>query len=167
MMQVGKHTLKKYLVAVLLLGCMMQTLLGSVAIAQSNTATPIGYWRTIDDVTGKPKSIIRIWRTQNQQLAGEVIQIFPKQGESPDKRCVACRGKWHNQPIVGMVILSGLKPLEKQWGQGEILDPENGKTYKCSLRLAENGKKLRVHGYIGVPLFGRSQTWERVDLMAG
>jgi uncharacterized protein (DUF2147 family) len=55
---------------------------------------------------------------------------------------------------------------ENQWNGGKILDTENGKTYQCSLHLAENGKKLNVRGFIGLPILGHSQTWERVDLMA-
>jgi uncharacterized protein (DUF2147 family) len=48
-----------------------------------------------------------------------------------------------------------------EWTGGEILDPENGKTYKATLKLADNGQKLLVRGYIGLPIFGRSQTWVR------
>ena len=128
--------------------------------------SPVGYWKTIDDVTGRPKSIVQIWKAENDMLAGRVIKVFPKEGAPVKKLCVACEGTRHNQPIVGMVILSGLRSNKSQWGNGQILDPENGKTYSCSLRTAENGKKLTVHGYIGIPLLGRSQMWERVDLMS-
>lgn len=128
--------------------------------------TPIGYWKTIDDATGKPKSIVQIWQAENSQLKGKVVKIFPKSGSNQDKVCAKCDGNLHNQPIVGMVIISGLMAKENQWDNGRILDPENGKTYNLSLRTAENGKKLDVHGYVGLPLLGRSQTWERVDLMS-
>jgi uncharacterized protein (DUF2147 family) len=129
--------------------------------------TPVGYWKTIDDLTGRPKSIIHIWKADNDVLMGKVIKIFPKEGHDQNKLCTACSGDKHNQPIVGMVILSGLRASQQsQWGDGSILDPENGKSYSCSLRVADNGKRLNVHGYIGIPLLGRSQTWERVDLMS-
>jgi uncharacterized protein (DUF2147 family) len=138
----------------------------TVYAAPELTHSPEGYWKTIDDVTGKPKSIIHIWKAENNQLMGKVIKIFPKAGSDQSKVCTACNGQRHNQPIVGMVILSGLKAGQAQWGSGEILDPENGKTYSCSLRMADSGKQLNVHGYIGIPLLGRSQIWERVDLMS-
>jgi len=131
------------------------------------TSSPVGYWKTIDDVTGKPKSIVQIWRNQDQMLMAKIVKVFPNNYTKQNKICVACKGDKHNQPIVGMVIMSGLKSAEKQWANGHILDPDNGKTYKCTARLTENGKKLNVHGYLGLPLFGRSQTWERVDLMSG
>jgi uncharacterized protein (DUF2147 family) len=128
--------------------------------------SPVGYWKTIDDITGKPKSIVKIYRNQDQTLAGQVVKLYPSSDKEKHTVCIACSGNKHNQPIVGMVILSGLKSSSAQWGDGNILDPHNGKTYNCSAKLAENGKRLTVRGYIGLPLLGRSQTWERVDLMS-
>lgn len=125
--------------------------------------SPEGYWKSIDDVTGQLKSIIHIWKSQDQ-LVGEVVKIFPKDGSGQAKLCTACTGEKHNKPIVGMIILTGLKAKQTHWGNGEILDPENGKVYSCYVRTAANGTKLEVHGYIGIPLLGRSQMWERADL---
>lgn len=149
----------------------------SVGLASTGFATdkptgftdtsPVGYWRTIDDITGKPKSVVQVWRNQDQILMAKVVKIFSDNHSSQNKTCTACAGDKHNQPIVGMVIISGLQSAETQWANGHILDPENGKTYKCTARLIEHGKKLNIHGYMGLPLFGRSQTWERVDLMSG
>jgi uncharacterized protein (DUF2147 family) len=128
--------------------------------------SPVGYWKTIDDVSGKPKSIVQIWQTDDKALMGKVIKIFPKVGNDQHKLCANCKGDLHNQPIVGLVILKGLKQQKTNWDDGKILDPENGKTYSCAVKVGDNGKKLNVHGYIGIPLLGRSQTWERVDLMS-
>ena len=127
--------------------------------------TPIGYWKTIDDVTGKPKSVVQIWETSDNTLMGKVIRIFPSPGKTEGELCTACKGENLNQPIVGMVILSGLQRQEEHWKSGKILDPENGKTYNCSLRVANSGNQLDVRGYIGLPLLGRSQVWQRVDIM--
>lgn len=129
--------------------------------------SPVGYWKTIDDLTGNPKSIIKIWKTPNNILMGQVVKVFPSVDKTENKLCTACKGDKLNQPIVGMVILTGLKSSSFQWSDGKILDPENGKTYSCSVRVADKGKKLNVHGYTGLPLLGRSQTWQRVDLMEG
>jgi len=148
--------------SVIVIGCFITTVFAENVPPNS----PIGYWKTIDDVTGRPKSIIHIWKAENDVLMGKVIKIFPKVGESQNKVCTACVGLRHNQPIVGMVILSGLKANQNAWNNGQILDPENGKTYSCSVRIADQGKKLNVHGFVGIPLLGRSQLWERVDLMS-
>lgn len=135
----------------------------SYALTPGNS--PEGYWKVVDSTTGNPKSIIQIWKTPNQELMGKVIKVFAKKGSH--QRCIACKGNLHNQPILGMTVLSGLKSKQKQWGSGKLLNPENGKTYSCALRTVESGNKLIVRNYIGLPYFGRAQTWERIDLMSG
>jgi len=128
--------------------------------------SPIGYWKTIDDVTGKPKSILKISQTGNGSLSGQIVKIFPRPGHDQNEVCTACQGERHNKRIVGMVIMEGLKQNKddpSEWNGGEILDPLNGKTYHCLIQVIDSGQKLRVRGYIGVPLFGRSQTWLRVE----
>jgi uncharacterized protein (DUF2147 family) len=127
--------------------------------------SPIGTWKTIDDVTGEPKAIVKIWQAANQTLVGRIEKVFPKAGNLEALEiCKACIGERHNKPIVGMVILWGLKQQkQKEWSGGEILDPKNGKTYHSIIRLTANDQKLNVRGYIGMPLFGRSQTWLRIS----
>ncbi len=154
----------------LLLAVVAAVLVGFVTpgVAATSTDSPIGYWKTIDDITGRPKSIVQISKTREGALMAKIVKVFPSRDSNVQTGlCIACKGEMHNQPIVGMVIMSGLKLGNKQWKNGEILDPENGKTYNCTAHLTENGKRLNVHGYVGLPLFGRSQTWERVDLMSG
>ena len=138
-----------------------------VNIAQANIKqvldnSPTGYWQTIDDVTGKPQAIVQIWETSSKILQGRIIKLLNKEDEK--KLCQACNGDKHNQPILGMLILDKLKfDTSNKWDQGNILDPDNGKIYRCTVRLSDNGQKLNVHGYIGFPLFGRSQIWLRVN----
>lgn len=144
-------------------------ILCSIGFSYSHAAelnSPVGYWKTIDDITGKPKSIVQISKRSDNTLMGTVVRIFPKVGDDQTKLCTACKGQLHNQPIVGMTILSGLKPKNNQWTNGHIIDPANGKVYKCALHTLDAGKHLSIRGYIGLPLLGRSQTWERVDLMS-
>ncbi len=136
----------------------------SYALAPSSN-TPEGYWKIVDGTTGNPKSIIKIWKTSNQELMGKVIKVFAKKGNM--QRCTACKGPLYNQPILGMTLLSGLKPKQQQWGSGRLLNPDNGKTYSCALRTVEHGNKLQVRNYIGLPYFGRAETWERIDLLSG
>jgi uncharacterized protein (DUF2147 family) len=151
----------------MLLGIVCSFIFAMAHAAESTLDSPIGYWKTIDDLTGKPKSIVQIWKTSDEVLMGKVVKIFPKNNTTDQtKRCDACKGDLHNQPIVGMVILSGLTAKQKQWKNGKILDPENGKSYSCAMHTVDHGKKLNVRGFIGLSLLGRSQTWERVDLSA-
>lgn len=152
----------------MLVGVLAGISLLSSSYATTASTSPVGYWKTIDNASGKPSSIVYIWKSKDNELKGKVVKVIShsKEKKSPAKLCTACVGAQKNKPLAGMVILSGLKAKESHWGNGRILDPENGKTYNCSMRLAENGKRLNVNGYKGIPLLGRSQTWERVDLMS-
>src|SRR5436190_4651967 len=84
----------------------LTSLLLPAVFAASNA---IGYWKTIDDVTGKPKAIVQIWQTSDQTLSGRILKIWPRPGYDQNELCQACRGANHNQRIVGMVILNGLQ----------------------------------------------------------
>ncbi|HLB42137.1 MAG TPA: DUF2147 domain-containing protein [Gammaproteobacteria bacterium] len=128
--------------------------------------SPVGYWKTIDDVTGKPKAIVQILEENDQTLSGRIIKIFPRPGYDQNARCTACKGKLHNQRIVGLIFLKNLKKsktVSRQWIAGDILDPKNGKIYRSSLTLSNNAQKVNVRGYIGLPLFGRTQIWIRLE----
>lgn len=124
--------------------------------------SPVGLWKTIDDVSGQAKSIVQISSQRSNELSGSVVRLF----KNPEKRCDACEGEKYNQPVLGMEVITNLQPSKEdnlEWVDGTILDPKNGKTYHCNIRLTDNGHKLIVRGFIGLPLFGRSQTWERVE----
>lgn len=130
-------------------------------ISRAETSSPVGYWKTTDE-TGKVKSIIQIFQTSDNTLVGKVVKFYPEQNV-----CTACTDQRRNQPVVGMVILSSLQQSEGRWNKGEFLNVENGKNYNCSIKLGENGKKLIIEGHTAFPFFGRSETWERVDLLSG
>ena len=121
--------------------------------------TPVGVWNTISDRDGKPTGIVEI-REVNGELIGVVRGILADAGPE-DSVCGKCSGDRKGQRVVGMEILSHMRRHGDEWSGGEILDPENGKTYRANMHLADGGKKLIVRGYIGISLFGRSQTWVR------
>lgn len=120
-------------------------------------ATVIGKWKTIDE-DGKPKSIVEIYE-KSDKIYGKVIDIL--EIENKNKKCTKCSGEDKNKPILGMVIIKGLKKEGAEYNDGEILDPKNGKTYQCFINL-EGNDKLKVRGFIGFSLFGRTQYWYRV-----
>lgn len=117
-----------------------------------------GKWKTIDDETGEAKSIVEIYE-QNGKVYGKVVEILTPGRENAV--CEECKGKNKNKPIRGMVILKDLMKDKDEYSGGTILDPTNGKEYKCYITL-ENANKLKVRGYIGFSLIGRSQYWHRV-----
>ena len=126
------------------------------------TASPVGRWRTIDDATGKPKSIVAIWE-EDGKLYGKVEQLLDPKPDDPDPVCKKCEGELKDVRVLGMRIMWDLKKDGEQWSGGKILDPDNGKSYRCKLKLAEGGKKLQVRGFIGISLLGRTQTWTREE----
>ena len=94
-----------------------------------------GKWKTIDDETGKPKSIVEIFKKSD--------------------------GKYYGKIVLGLEIIRGLKSEGGEFTGGNITDPKNGKTYKCTVKT-DGADKLNVRGYVGFSLIGRSQTWHKV-----
>ena len=70
-------------------------------------------------------------------------------------------GDLKDQRLVGLRILWDLTPQGNRWTGGEILDPDSGRIYKCSIALDGRGKRLRVRGFIGFSLMGRTEYWLR------
>ena len=133
----------------------------SLAHAQ---ATPAGVWKTIDDETKKEKSLIRITEAGGV-YTGKLEKLLDPSAKQ-DAVCDKCTDDRKDKPLVGMTLIHGVKQSDgdkAMWDGGEILDPNNGKTYKVRLTPSECGKTLAVRGYIGAPLLGRTQTWVRVE----
>ncbi len=141
--------------------CLLVVTLAAVpAFAQS--ASPAGLWKTVDDATKQEKSLIRI-QESGGVFTGTLVKLLGP-GASTDARCTRCSDARKDQPIVGLTLITGVtRDAEGVWAGGEILDPGNGKTYRVRLTLDDGGKELRVRGYLGVPLLGRTQTWIRVE----
>lgn len=133
--------------------------LGILTTSAAETGAPVGTWKTIDDKTGHAKSIIQITE-QGGELSGKVVQVLESE-QGPHPVCKPCEGERKDKPIEGMTIMWGVRKQGESWSGGQILDPENGKIYRVKLTPTDGGKKLDVHGYIGVALIGRSQIWQR------
>ena len=136
-------------------------LLGFAAHAFARDAAPVGTWQTFDDDTHAPKALVRI-EDRAGIISGRIVKLFPEPGEDPDPRCTNCTGAQHGQRVLGMTILWNFRRDGDHWDGGEVLDPESGDIYRAALHLRNGGKTLDVHGYIGIPLLGRSQIWTRV-----
>src|SRR6476646_6860505 len=130
------------------------TFIARTALAQ---ATPAGLWNTISDTDGRTTALVEI-REQHGELTGTVRGLLVP-ADPNDSGCGKCSGDRKGQRIVGMEILRHVHREGEEWGGGEILDPETGKVYRVKLKLADDGQKLIVRGYIGLSLFGRSQVW--------
>lgn len=132
-----------------------------VLTAQAASLSPVGTWKIIDDSTGRTRSILKITETPNHALVGTLTQVFPGPDEEKLTVCSACKGEKHNHPIIGLEFVWGLKFDGEKWSGGYILDPRTGKIYRCQIKVVSDNK-INVHGYIGLPILGITQTWIRV-----
>ena len=129
-------------------------LIAAGAYAQSGF---VGKWKTIDDTSGEPRSVVEIVE-RGGKLFGKVVKIFPKPGEGPDPVCDKCPADdpRYKKKVIGMEIIRDMEKSGEEYSEGTILDPEPGKIYRCKLWL--EGNDLKVRGYWG--LFYRTQTWK-------
>ena len=112
-------------------------------------AEPVtGIWKTIDDETGEPKSLVRIYEFDGK-IYGRVIKLY----KDPEKTAVGIKG---SPKIDGLDIIWNMEDTGEKFTNGRILDPKKGKIYKCELWKEKDGS-LTVRGKIGP--FGRSQKW--------
>lgn len=116
----------------------------------------LGEWETFDDKTKEKKGLVLIYKEGNT-YSGKIVETYT--GEN-NEVCEKCKGEKANKPIIGLKIIQDLIEEDDTFQQGTILDPENGEEYKCYLELVSENK-LKVRGYIGVSLFGRTQYWIR------
>lgn len=149
----------------LVLSLLFGSVFSSPAVAQSaaqdpSNSSPVGRWKTIDDITGKAKSVVSIWEEQGK-LFGRIQKLVDPDPKDPNPRCVDCPGQQKGRPVVGLRILWDLQKDGNTWSGGTILDPANGKTYKCLVSVEDGGAKLKVRGFIGLSLLGRTQYWLR------
>ncbi len=134
--------------------------LGATLASAQNS--PAGLWRTIDDETKTEKSLVRITDTGGM-FNGKVEKITDPAKQ--DSTCDKCSDARKDQKVIGMTIVQGVKKAdgEAYFEGGEILDPNNGKVYKVRMTPKDGGKILEVRGYIGAPILGRTQVWQRVE----
>lgn len=122
--------------------------------------TPLGLWKTVDDKTGKPRALVRIYLADGKYF-GRIEQSFTPGAET--RVCSVCTDERKDHSIIGLVIVRNMIARDGEYAGGDILDPDNGSVYHCKFHLEHDGAQLVVRGYIGISLLGRSQTWQRQD----
>ena len=136
--------------------------LAVAALGLHAQTTPVGLWKTIDDETKTEKSLVRISESAGV-LSGRIERLLDP-ATRPDPVCEKCSDERKDKPPIGMTLLRNMKQSagdKDVWEGGEILDPNNGKTYRLRLKPLDGGKSLEVRGYIGP--FYRNQVWSRVE----
>ena len=120
--------------------------------------TITGRWTTIDDETGKKRSVVEITE-RGGKVYGRIVQLFREPGEEQDPTCTKCAtdDDRFSKKVIGLEIIRDMVQDGEAWNDGTILDPKNGSVYDCKLWI-EDGK-LKVRGYVA--FFFRTQTWVR------
>jgi uncharacterized protein (DUF2147 family) len=142
---------------ILLLGalCVLSTTLLGLP-AEAAPPPPVGYWTTIDD-DGKTKKAVVLIESEGDTLSGRVVHIFD--ATKRNNRCTKCQGEQRDAPMVGLRFMWNLRRDGNEWSGGSVLDPTSGKMYRCFIEPIDGGKRLKVRGYLGISLLGRTQYW--------
>jgi uncharacterized protein (DUF2147 family) len=130
-----------------------------IITASINAQNIFGKWHSTNENTGEVDSVIEVYKKDGKAFA-KVVDI--KDAARKDAVCEKCEDENKNRPILGLNILTGLEKDGEEWSGGNILDPRNGKIYKCYIKLIKPNK-LKLRGYIGLALFGKTAYWERAE----
>lgn len=136
----------------------------SVQTASADDKAVLGYWKHVDEDSGKTLSIFKLFEYQGK-LVGKIVKTFPKEGKPAQSVCTECAGRQKDKPVVGLIFFWDFVHEEgstTKWTDGKILNPEDGKTYNAEAELSADGKTLKVFGYIRL-LFkvGGTSNWQR------
>ena len=124
----------------------------------AQSASPLGFWKTIDDETKEAKSYMELYE-KNGKVYGKITKLLLNPA---DTVCEKCKGEKANKPLVGMILIDGLVKSGSQWQGANILDPATGNYYDCTIWLSENSEdELKVKGKHWTGL-SRTQTWYRI-----
>ncbi|MBF7690637.1 DUF2147 domain-containing protein [Acinetobacter pollinis] len=141
--------------------CLILSMLGAAVTVHAADPLNGTLWKTIDDETNQPKALVRFSEQKDGMLLGTIEKILVPGEDGP---CEGCEGPYHNKPLKGVSIVHHLKSIGGgQYANGEITDPKNGKTYSLKGEILNQGKTLKLRGYLGISLLGRNQIWQRVQ----
>lgn len=117
----------------------------------------IGQWQVIEE-DGKLGGHVETYLIDGR-LFGKITQSRPER--PPDEPCAKCPGEFKDKPVLGMVVIRDFRPEGDRWVGGTVLDPKNGKIYKGKI-WTEGDDRLRLRGYVGIALLGRTEAWVRL-----
>jgi uncharacterized protein (DUF2147 family) len=135
-------------------------LLGAAGLRAADP-TAVGLWEQVDEKSGQPESWFKIVE-RNGAYQGNIVKIFFKPGEDENWVCDKCEGDERGKPVLGLALIKGMQRSGLKYENGTIMDPRDGSVYRALMNLSPDGQKLEVRGYLGISLFGRSQTWNRL-----
>ena len=133
-----------------------------VTSAYADPPTVEGVWQQIDNGTGYVGGLISL-KEKAGLWEGYIVKIYPKPSDPVDPVCSGCTDDRKNQPVLGLRLIQNAKRDGLSYEGGTILNPRNGSQYSARLTLSSDNQTLTVRGYLGLTLFGQSQTWTRLS----
>lgn len=130
--------------------------LAAVALPAS-AGDPSGRWKTLDDETGRPMSVVEV-STTGGTLSARVVETL----NEPNAKCTECSGADKNKPVIGMRVLWDLTLKNGVWSNGSGFKPSTGDSFKArSVVPSADGRTLEITGC--KLMFCRTARWVRAD----
>jgi uncharacterized protein (DUF2147 family) len=147
----------------LFLALFLGATLGTAFAAPAPDQTVAGFWQQVDN-----QGHVGAWfyfTEVNGLYQGRLVKMFkpPPGVQTPLVTvCTKCGGNQKDAPMLGLTIVNGMRRDGRKYDDGTILDPRDGNVYHAQMELSPDGQKLSVRGYLGIPLLGQTQVWNRL-----